>query len=411
MNDSSVKISFSQMQHSATQLNSDGDALFALHRFLSNAISALYSSGLQGYFLSALQSKNHAILNDLQRLADEINEQGSDLRTVSEWFLQLDMDAAALLGTSNRPVPGVYTFPDGTQLFQGTGALYNPNGSPGGNDSTNATTGRYSTSYSLGNVAWDAADITSHLWLREGAGEVAAKEMLSRLGLSVGRNTLSVLGGGAGGLMDYGIAYGDQPFNPRAFATEVSSGLLQGAVTSNPVGGAVMTANTVVQLGGHTLTYVIHENAEVLAGGDPAVTQIYQSQADTLTSALDKGNLDNAFDAVTENVIDMFVERDVGRNLGEMAKGVGDTALGTYQIAFEYRSYEAIEAVNRTRLLTNTVMDWLNVDDRIQQQFNQSATLVMQDIQTLDVANPSSFVNVAQQRLEYFDDTFGKTDR
>jgi len=229
------------------------------------------------------------------------------------------------------------------------------------------------------------------------------------LGLNASRASVSILGGVVGGLVDYGLEYGDGPFNGSAFATEVSSGVLQGVVGMTGVGGAVMLGNTVVQLGGHALTYGVYQGADLFSGGDPALAAAYRRQANDLNTALDAGNLDNAFDAVTENIIDIFVEPDhnVLRNLGEMGDGIGGTISGVVQIAFESETMVAVGAIGSAKQYVNTVMDVIQVDEHLQQSVGQGFEMAMQDLQDLDLADLSSFQRVAERRIDFFRNAFG----
>lgn len=268
----------------------------------------------------------------------------------------------------------------------------------------------YKTRYGIGNAAWDAADILTEHVFDKGVGDVAVIGLLNELGLSPNTfgKALPVVGGIVGGLMDYGLEYGDGPFDGAALLTQVSSGALQGLVSMTGVGTVVMGANTAVQLGGHLVTYGVYQAAEILAGGDPVLADAYRRQANDLNKALDAGNLDNAFDAVTGNIVDMFTGKGtIQQNLGEMASEVGGTVSGVGQIVFESVTMGAVMEAGTIKQAANTIMDSLQIDEGVQQVFNQSADMVMQDIQDLDLADLSSFQRVAERRVDYFRNVFG----
>lgn len=288
--------SISQTIVSLTDRTSD------LRALLMRQVDVLHSGAWAGAGAQAFFSEmEHTMFPALGRLEHALSNASGVIRHAADLFSEAEQQAAALFrgegGGFGPSVSGILR--ENTVL---PGAKFEfvvaPGGGGGLSDFASIKGG---VKFAAGQIIKNPTLISSLARVFAGGGSAGAVDDLVSLGrklhieqgLALGAK---VVAGGAGGLIDFAFLPPDQQ-NAESFGVQLTSGLIQGAVTLNPIGAGVMLGNGVVQVGG-----------SVLAWGGEKFGQAFDVDTkgfvDGVKTVKDTLNIDKHVDTVVQGVVD-----------------------------------------------------------------------------------------------------------
>lgn len=283
-----VQVRYDELESISQSIVSLSDRTSDLRSLLLRQVDVLHSGAWAGVGAEAFFSEmEHTMFPALDRLENALSNASGVIRHAADLFGEAEQQAAA--------------------LFRGEGGGLPPFGSPGLAANEGGRSGGLSDFASLkGGIKFAAGQIIKNPTLisnlaRVFAGGGSAVDDLVSLGrklhieqgLALGAK---VVAGGAGGLIDFAFLPPDQQ-NAESFGVQLTSGLIQGAVTLNPIGAGVMLGNGVVQVGG-----------SVLAWGGEKFGQAFDVDTkgfvDGVKTVKDTLNIDKHVDTVVQGVVD-----------------------------------------------------------------------------------------------------------
>lgn len=202
---------------------------------------------------------------------------------------------------------------------------------------------------------------------------------------------------GKGGAFDF-VKYtteGLVDFAATGDASKLFSSTLKGTTYALVPGSKeVMMANAAVQFVGHGICVAVDYGADFLGGGNPVLADGFRQQSASLGQALDRMDLENAFDVTGEN-LNAFLsgEQDLGTALSNTAAGYGDIVGGGVDTAFEGSKLFWSLSGTASREVGNFGMDLFGVDEATQAQFNANADAFITTAQNLTLSDVGSTAN------------------
>ncbi len=297
-----IQVRYGDLEQIVQTLVSLTDSTGTLRTGLLHQMDVLQSGGwVGGGAQSFFSEMEHLMFPALDRLENALSNASGVIRHAADLFSEAEQQTAALFrgegGGFGPSVSGILR--ENTVL---PGAKFEfivaPGGGGGLSDFASIKGG---VKFAAGQLIKNPTLISNLARVFTGGGSAGAVDDLVSLGrklhleqgLALGAK---VVAGGAGGLIDFAFLPPDQQ-NAESFGVQLTSGLIQGAVTLNPIGAGVMLGNGVVQVGGSVVAWGGEKFGEVFGVNTQGFVDGVKSVKDTL-------NIDKHVDTVVQGVVD-----------------------------------------------------------------------------------------------------------
>jgi WXG100 family type VII secretion target len=292
-----VQVKYEELESIMAQMRQLADKTAVRDRSLRSQMADLES----GAWLGAAATAHYREMRDeifpaLQRLNDVLGRTADTVDQARMKFMEAEQDAAALFKTDSGGLA-----PNGAKTGAGgfEGAKAEGSGSATVDREENKTT-KAIVKAAVKKIIKNPTAISNLARVIVARGGAVADDLVNlgkKLKLeSVLARGAKVVAGGAGGLIDFAFLPADQRTGEN-FGVQLTSGIIQGAATLNPVGAVVMGGNAIVQIGGAGLAFGAEKFGEVFDVDTSGFVEGVNDVKDTL-------NIDKHVDGAVQFVVD-----------------------------------------------------------------------------------------------------------